>query len=100
MNLIQALPAPALGDVDFSWLCLDHNCSAIIRARYVVGGRIFRAEKELAYEDYYRLHRRYGFIRERRRTDEIIDSAVPALMAKLKQAIADHLAIINPIDND
>jgi hypothetical protein len=94
MNLIQTLPAPSPFNMRFMDAVMDHGKTFGLVATYDAGGpRIQVAEL-----------REFGDIPIHKRSRQsIMDMGREmqvACIEQIKQAMAEHLAIINPIDND
>lgn len=92
MNLTQALPQPSPHNTRFIESLSDYGRTGEIKVIYDAGGPRFHATAAGDMADLHAKHRvQPGGIRA---------GLCCAAVEQLKQAIADHLAIINPIDND
>jgi len=92
MNLIQALPPPSPQNTRFIESERDYDTVAQVQAIYDAGGPRFRVTESACFAELYAIHRlQFGGARS---------ALFRAAVERLKLAMAEHLAIINPIDND
>lgn len=92
MNLIQTLPALSPKNTRIFEGMRDYGMVFEVAAIYDAGGPRFRA---LEWRDAFEMMG-CGFPSEARAKQEMLDNC----LARIESAMAEHLAIINPINND